>query len=223
MIPAYNPRADYLEQTLKSVLQQDPGSEHMQIEVVDDCSKDDTASEVTRRVGAGRVTFHANSQNRGLANTWNRCIEQARGHWVHILHQDDIVFPGFYDLLRKAGECSDAGAIFCRHAVVNSKGHWIGTSELHRRCAGLLDEWYAKITVQQLIECPAIAVRRLVYEQLGGFLPQFQYIPDWEMCQLVASQFSITTFVVEWMHMDATHQPWFYCERNWFRFLPARL
>jgi glycosyltransferase involved in cell wall biosynthesis len=57
MIPTYNPRAEYLEETLKSVLQQDPSSEQMQIEVVDDCSKDDTASEVARRIGTERVTF----------------------------------------------------------------------------------------------------------------------------------------------------------------------
>ena len=106
MIPTYNPRADYLEETLNSVLQQDPGPDQMQIEVVDDCSNDNTASEVTRRIGAGRVTFHAESQNRGLANNWNRCIERARGHWVHILHQDDIVLPGFYDRLRKAGSAA---------------------------------------------------------------------------------------------------------------------
>jgi glycosyltransferase involved in cell wall biosynthesis len=161
----------------------------MQIEVIDDCSKDDTASEVTRRVGAGRVTFHAEPQNLGLANAWNRCIERARGHWVHILHQDDIVLPGFYDLLRKAVECRDAGAIFCRHAVVNSKGHWTQLSELHRESPGLLDDWHAKITVQQLIQCAAIAVRRSVYEQLGGFLPHLRFVPDWEMWQRIASQF----------------------------------
>jgi len=38
MIPTYNPRADYLEETLHSVLQQNPGPKQMQIEVVDDCS-----------------------------------------------------------------------------------------------------------------------------------------------------------------------------------------
>ncbi len=190
MIPTYNPRLDYLEQTLGSVLQQDPGPEQMQIEVVDDCSMDNTASELVRRVGAGRVSFHAEPQNRGLANTWNRCIERARGHWVHILHQDDAVLPGFYDHLRKGVEHSDAGAIFCRYAEANSKGHWMRISELHRESAGLLDDWHARITVQQLIQCPAIAVRRLVYEQLGGFLPQLHYTPDWEMWQRIASQFS---------------------------------
>jgi glycosyltransferase involved in cell wall biosynthesis len=189
MIPTYNPRADYLEETLWSVLKQDPGPDQMQIEVVDDCSDDDTAFEVTRRVGGGRVTFHRESENRGLANSWNRCIERARGHWVHILHQDDIVLLGFYDLLRKGAERSHAGAIFCRHAIANPRGHWIQLSELHRESAGLLDDWHAKITAQQLIQCAAIAVRRRAYEQLGGFFPHLHFIADWEMWQRIASQF----------------------------------
>jgi len=92
--------------------------------------------------------------------------------------------------LRKGAERSDAGALFCRYAVANSKGHWMRISELHRESAGLLDDWHARITVQQFIQCPAIAVRRLVYEQLGGFLPRLHYTPDWEMWQRVASQFS---------------------------------
>ena len=190
MIPTYNPRADYLAETLLSVLKQDPGPDQMQIEVVDDCSNDDTASEVTRRLGAGRVTFHAKSQNRGLANNWNRCIERARGHWVHILHQDDFVLSGFYDRLCKGAEGSDAGAVFCRHAKVNSNGHWIDISELYRDSAGLLDDWHARITAQCLIQCAAIAVRRRVYEQLGGFLPHLHYVADWEMWQRIASQFA---------------------------------
>src|SRR5436305_9144056 len=162
----------------------------MQTEVVADGSLDNTASEVIRRVGAGRVAFHAEPQNRGLANNWNRCVERACGNWVHIVHQDDIVLPGFDGRLRDGAEQSDAGAIFCRYAVANSKGHWVGISELHRELPGLLDDWHANITAQQLIQCPAIAVRRFVYEQLGGFLPRLRYTADWEMWQRVASQFS---------------------------------
>ena len=40
MIPTFNPRADYLEDTFDSVLQPDPGAEQMQIKVVDNCSTD---------------------------------------------------------------------------------------------------------------------------------------------------------------------------------------
>jgi glycosyltransferase involved in cell wall biosynthesis len=187
MVPAYNPRADYLEETLRSVLQQDPGSEHMQIEVIDDRSTDDVAAQTVGRVGGGRVSFYAEPRNRGLAETWNRCIERARGHWVHILHQDDIVLPRFYERLRKGAEDSEPGAIFCYVVRFQRTLSYI---EVHRESAGLLDDWHAKITAQQLIQCPAIAVRRLVYEQLGGFLPQLRYTPDWEMWQRVASQFS---------------------------------
>jgi cellulose synthase/poly-beta-1,6-N-acetylglucosamine synthase-like glycosyltransferase len=53
MILTHNPRADYLAETLLSVLKQDAGPEQMQIEVVDDGSMHDAVSEVVRRVGAG--------------------------------------------------------------------------------------------------------------------------------------------------------------------------
>lgn len=189
MIPTYNARTDYLEETLRSVLQQDLGPDEMQIEVVDDCSNDNTPFEVARRIGGDRVTFYRSSENKGLSNNWNRCIERARGHWVHILHHDDIVLPGFYDRLRKAAEGSDAGAIFCRHVFADSKGHWMHISELHRQSAGLLDDWHATITAQCVIQCAAIAVRRRVYEQVGGFLLHLHYVADWEMWQRIASQF----------------------------------
>jgi glycosyltransferase involved in cell wall biosynthesis len=190
MIPTYNARTGYLEEVLRSVLQQDLGPDEMQIEVVDDCSNDNTAFEVAHRIGGGRVTFHRGSENKGLANNWNRCIERARGHWVHILHQDDFVLPGFYNRLLKGAQQSDAGALFCRYAVANSKGHWLHISELHLESAGLLQDWHASITIQQFIQSPAIAVRRMAYEKVGGFLPHLHYVPDWEMWQRIASQFS---------------------------------
>ena len=95
-----------------AVFSQDPDPDVMQIEVVDDCSNDNTAAEVTRRLGAGRVTFHAESQNRGL-------VEQ-----------------------------SDAGAMFCRYAVANSKGYWLRISELHWESTGLLEDSHVNITIQ---------------------------------------------------------------------------
>jgi glycosyltransferase involved in cell wall biosynthesis len=91
----------------------------MQIEVVHDGSADDLAAQTARRVDGGRVKFHAEAQNRGLANTWNRRIERARGHWVHILHQDDTVLPGFYERLRQGAEQSDASLeVFCRDSAI---------------------------------------------------------------------------------------------------------
>src|SRR5262245_46178716 len=83
MIPTYN-CAHYLERALESVLVQDPGSDHMQIEVVDDCSTTDDPEAVTQRVAKGRVLFHRNVKNQGAIRTFNTCIERSTGELVHI-------------------------------------------------------------------------------------------------------------------------------------------
>jgi glycosyltransferase involved in cell wall biosynthesis len=126
MIPAYNARPDYLEETLRSILAQAPDPQQMQIEVVDDCSPDGGPMESVRLVAGDRVKVHREPKNLGLAKIWNRCIERAQGEWVHILHQDDVVMPGFYDALRKGIESDPGvGAAFVRHVTINPNGHWM--------------------------------------------------------------------------------------------------
>jgi len=190
MIPTYNARADYLEETLRSVLAQDPGPDAMQIEVLDDCSPNGAPVELVHRIAGDRVAVHREPKNNGLAGIWNRCIERARGEWVHILHQDDLVLSGFYVAMQKGTGDSRVGAAFCRHAVINPEGHWLRISHLHRESAGLPDAWHETITVHDLIQCPAIVVRRAVYEHVGGFRPELHYTLDWEMWQRIAAQYS---------------------------------
>src|SRR6266853_6951565 len=154
MIPTYDPRADYLKETLRSVLQQDPGPEEMQIEVIDDRSTDDLAAQTVRRAGGGRVSFHAESQNRGLAGIWNRCSERARGEWVHILHQDDVVLPGFYDHLYRGISCNPhVGMAFCRFAISDANGHWTELGPLESSTPGVLDGWLERVATDCRVQC----------------------------------------------------------------------
>jgi len=189
MIPTYNPRADYLEEMLRSVLQQDPGPEQMQIQVVDDCSPNVDVEALVRSIVKGRVVFSRTSKNLGLAGCWNACVESAQGEWVHILHQDDFVLPGFYVTLRKNIDDPNVGAMFCRNAVVNSSSHWIDISELHSEASGVLKGLQEKLFLRQQIQCPAIVVKRLVYENLGGFSSDFRFVLDWEMWRRIANHY----------------------------------
>lgn len=192
MIPVYNAKHHYLEETLRSLLAQDPGPEQMQIEVVDDCSPDGAPVELIRRIAGDRVTLHREPKNLGIAGIWNRCIERARGEWVHILHQDDVVQPGFYAALRRGIEtCPQAGAAFTRHATINPSGHWMALSELERETAGVLENWREKIAVRQRIQCAAIVVRRSTYEDIGGCLPELCFTLDWEMWQRLAARYPV--------------------------------
>ena len=192
MIPTYKPRADYLEETLKSVLQQDPGPGQMQIEVVDDGSPNGAPVELVRRLADDRVSVHREPANNGLAGIWNRCIERARGEWVHILHQDDIVLPGFYNHLYRGIGCNpQAGMAFCRFAISDANGHWKELAPLERSTPGVLDGWLERVATDCRVQCPAVVVRRATYEQLGGFRADLVSVLDIEMWVRIAANFPV--------------------------------
>ena len=93
MIPAYN-CAHLLPETLESILQQDPGPEHMQIMVVDDASTDADIEALVQQIGKGRISFYRQPHNVGSLRNFETCINMASGHLVHILHGDDRVKKG---------------------------------------------------------------------------------------------------------------------------------
>jgi glycosyltransferase involved in cell wall biosynthesis len=191
MIPTYN-CAHYLRRTLKSVLAQDPGPEDMQIEVVDDCSTQDDPEAVINEIGGTRVAFFRQPQNLGNSANFTSCIRRARGYWVHILHGDDLVLPGFYRRLQDAFECEPTiGAAFCRHIYMEEDDHWLFLSPLEQKTPGLLSHWLERIAVDSLLQPPSIVVKRRVYEALGGFHPELSVGEDWEMWKRIAVHYPV--------------------------------
>jgi glycosyltransferase involved in cell wall biosynthesis len=187
MIPTYNPRRDYLEQALSSVLSQDPGKDRMQIEVVDDCSTGQDVANLVRPIAGDRVTFSTTPSNLGLAGCWNTCVERSVGTWVHILHQDDYVLPGFYERLESLSSTnSQVGLIAARSMLVGADGVIEGVTE---RIRGL--EHGSKDAHELYYEsparCPGIIVRREFYERHGGFRSDLKFTLDYEMWTRVIS------------------------------------
>lgn len=191
MIPTYD-GTKYLEQTLRCVLDQDPGLGQMQIEVIDDCSTEDDPESLVNEIGQGRISYFRHLQNQGLIGNWNTCIQRAKGHWVHMLHQDDIVLPGFYSQLQKGIEADPAlGAAFCRHSHMDEDNHWHYLSNIERRTPGVLMNWIESIAVSQRIQFPSIVVKRSAYEKLGGFCNEAYYAADWEMWKRVSAHYPV--------------------------------
>jgi glycosyltransferase involved in cell wall biosynthesis len=191
MIPTYN-CANYLRQTLRSVLDQPPAADDMQIEVVDDRSTDDDPERVVDEVGCGRVAFFRQPQNVGPQANFTTCVRRARGQWVHILHGDDAVLPGFYDAIR-AGIRHDpmVYAAFCRIITMNEANLWLELSELESEIAGVIPDLVQRLAVFNHIMFPAIVVRRTAYEQLGGFHPALFHSADWDMWKRVAARYPV--------------------------------
>jgi hypothetical protein len=181
MIPAYNPGLDYLSVALRSVLDQDPGPEQMQIEVVDDFStKVDVASMVKGFAGE-RVGYFQNPNNLGLAGCWNACIARARGVWVHILHQDDYILPGFYNRLEKAALSRPEASLIATRSFGVDKDGFI--ESMTPRLAGLEMGSTAvdALFYSNPLRCPGIAVKQAFYEEHGGFRDDLPFTLDWEM------------------------------------------
>jgi glycosyltransferase involved in cell wall biosynthesis len=191
MIPTYNCAAT-LGETLRSVLDQDIGPDRMQIEVVDDSSDRDDPEAIVREVGGGRVQYFRQPQNVGLVRNFETCLQRSRGHYVHLLHGDDFVLDGFYDALQRGFESDPSvGAAFCRWMIVDEAGNVQTVADPRQDRAGELVDAAVHLAGEQHIVTPSIAVRRDVYELLGGFDERLQCAEDWEMWVRIAANFTV--------------------------------
>ncbi len=190
VIPTYEP-SRFLIDTVRSVLGQEP--EPAQIAIVDDGStRSRPASLLAGIASAERIELHEHRDRLGLAGNWNRAIECARGEFVHILHQDDTVAPGFYAALLAGLRTSQRiGMAFCRHAFIDENGLVERISHRERWRASVLPRWLDRISERQRVQCPAAMVRRDVYEALGGFRDDLRYALDWEMWVRIAAGYDV--------------------------------
>ena len=180
MIPTFN-CANYLRQTLESVLAQDPGPDQMQIEVVDDCSTQDDPLQVVQTIGQGRVRFFRQPANRGVTGNFNTCIERSIGEFIHLLHGDDYILPGFYSRVEQTMDRHPSvSAVFARCFIVDADGTLEGLSGRLGKLETPSTE-PGELFYRNEIRTPGVVVRRSFYEKHGGFAPQLIHAADWEM------------------------------------------
>lgn len=190
MIPVYNCAA-FLPETLESVLTQDAGADKMQIEVCDDASTDADIRQMVKQIGSDRVYYFRQQENVGSLRNFETCLNRSRGHLIHLLHGDDKVMPGFYDRMEKLFiQYPGMGMAFCRYVSVDQFSGEELMSDKELPEAGILDNWLERIARKQLIQTPAVVVRRAVYEQLGSFYG-VHYGEDWEMWLRIAAQYKV--------------------------------
>jgi len=180
MIPTYE-ADELLEATLRHVLAQDPGPEHMHIEVVDDGSTRADPVSVVERLAPGRVAVFRHPVNLGAPRTFNTCVERALGTWVHLLHGDDVVRPGFYAAYEahiRSHPCSMAVAQSFR---IDTDDEYLGVSPRLPHVAGYVVDPEACFALEHPVDAVSVVVRRDAYERTGGFRPGLVHANDWEM------------------------------------------
>lgn len=189
MIPVYN-CFPFIKETLESVLKQAPDKQLMQIEIVDDFSTDGDVEKLVQDIGKGRVDYFRQEKNCGSLRNFETCINRSKGKYVHLLHGDDRVEDGFYkEIATLFLNHPTAGAAFTNFNFINAKSEIrLKKNELIMECSGIVPNFLEKIAIKQLIQPPAIVVKRSTYEELGSFFGA-HFGEDWEMWARIGSKF----------------------------------
>lgn len=96
MIPTYK-RYDLLAETVASAMAQDI-EQAFEIVVVDNDPESEGAGRLVDAIpDLARANFRylRNSENLGADGNVNRCVTSARGEWITLLHDDDLLDPDF--------------------------------------------------------------------------------------------------------------------------------
>jgi GT2 family glycosyltransferase len=181
MIPAYNP--GYLEEAIRSVLEQATASADMQITVVDDCSSSDIKQRV-HDIAGDRIDVFRNESNLGPSGNFTRCVQLARGRWVHILHADDMVLPGFYKSYYDIIDANpNVTLVHGRYVLVNERGEWQSLDPPPKPWteSDVCTDAFRDLINGNPIVASSAVVSRDAYQRLGGFAPILNHTQDWEM------------------------------------------
>lgn len=197
-VPTWN-GATHLAGTLASALAQTLSD--VEVLVVDDGSSDATC-EIVAGVGDPRVRLLHNQERLGIPGNWNRCLREARGEFVQVLCQDDVLVPSAVERLLEAGLASpDAPLAFGRREIqrdsLTPAMDPMADGAYQRALARFEAAFRVTVTGEQLVawaldndtdltwnlvgEPSFVLLRRAVALAAGGFDVRFRQIVDWEL------------------------------------------
>jgi len=137
-IPTYNRADRFLGQALGSAVNQT--YQNLEIIVADNCSTDNT-HDIVKGFKDPRIQYFKHSTNIGANNNLNWCANHAKGAFVLMLHDDDLIDGDCIESCMKAADfCTDVGIIRTGTRVIDSEGRIL--SEQTNIGAGLsIDEF----------------------------------------------------------------------------------
>lgn len=93
-IPTYK-RAGLLKEAIDSALNQNDFVEYDVIIVDNNPLREDETEKLLLSYKNPKLSYYKNSENLGMIGNWNRLYLLAKGKWVVMLHDDDLLLPDF--------------------------------------------------------------------------------------------------------------------------------
>lgn len=174
VITGYYNRADAVEQSINSILQQD--FENFEFIIFDDASTDDTLNKL-RRFDDLRIRLIAHPRNMGFVRGLIHAVSIARGEFIAIHGSGDISHPS---RLRRQLEVLEAdpsvSLVGCYYRTIRVDG-----SELKVHTPNADAVSLEKLLKGNVFSHGEVMFRKSHYEVVGGYRPEFKYCQDYDL------------------------------------------
>lgn len=156
-IPTYL-QTDFLRKTLNSIKEQT--FEEYEIVITDDSPDDSVAKLLLDFDFKGKLRYSKNTNTLGTPQNWNRCVSQARGYYIKLLHHDDWFATSeslgqFVELMQNNPQ-SDFG--FCASVSVDKGGLYVFTQKPTKRQLHALRQNGEVLFLGNFIGAPSVTI-----------------------------------------------------------------
>ncbi|MFV8571116.1 glycosyltransferase family 2 protein [Marinobacter sp. SBS5] len=201
IVPAFN-AGQYIRKTLDSILSQ--SFQDFEVIIIDDGSSDDTA-QIIHQYEDPRIRYYHQPNSGKPAIPRNRAIKKAQGEFIFIFDSDDIMLPGkLATTIERMEQAPQAGLAFTGFACIDEQDSVINPDFLapyqtlyNLEKTGVTDNAFLikapdalkGLAISNYLGTSGVAIRRTVFENVGGFDEDVRNSDDYLMWQAVASQY----------------------------------
>jgi glycosyltransferase involved in cell wall biosynthesis len=163
----------------------------VEVLVVDNESTDNIG-DVVSSFRDSRLKLVINEKNLGMFGNFNRCVELARGKYIHILHSDDYIDPGFTEACVGLMESNPGVAMtFTSVTALSAEGQNRIRTSPQDTIYPAPEGFREILRSRNMISCPSVMIRRDVYDVIGLYSLEYPYSGDLYQWLRVARRFDI--------------------------------
>jgi len=189
VIPLYN-KANYIENTLKSVLNQT--FTDYEIIVINDGSTDNSIKKV-QEFNDIRIQLY-NQKNQGASVARNYGIEKAKYDYIAFLDADDLWMDNHLQTLRALIQnFPNAGIYASRYELVfkNGKNYTPEFNGISRDFEGIVSDYFEASLAYPISTSSSIVIPKYVFNETGYFKPAISSGQDVDMWIRIASNYPV--------------------------------
>ena len=121
-IPTYK-RPNLLLEAISSAINQETSVKYDIIVVDNNPGRGDETEQLMEKFRDSLlVSYYKNSSNLGMVGNWNQLFSIAKGQWVAMLHDDDLLYPNYIKIMNERRFCLDnPSVIFPRYITSETR------------------------------------------------------------------------------------------------------